>query len=202
MKLLVRSGIMSELKKAVSPESTAGVYLLFIVVMSLLFTDSTAQVDKPSFFNGQESLPDSSQQFADRIVQAKLPVVVDFWAPWCGPCRMINPVIARLEKAYHGRVMFLKVNLDYNRMLAEYLGVQGIPAVFVIKDKAVQRMLVGVRPEEDFRKAIEEVLAMIPAAKTKQGMVKKQDTTNKPDTAVTKAGSLKTAKKRKQAVNQ
>jgi len=200
MKLLVRPVKTSELQKTGSPESTAGVVLLVIMVIALLFTDSMAQVDKPRYFNEQESIPDSSQQFADRIVQSKLPVVVDFWAPWCGPCRMITPVIANLEKAYRGRVLFIKVNLDYNRMLAEYLGVQGIPAVFVIKDKAVQRMLVGVRPEADFRKAIEEVLAMTSAAKPKQDMVKKPDSTKKPDTAVTKTGSAKTGKKRKQAV--
>jgi thioredoxin 1 len=176
--------------------------MLFVLAIALLFSGGTAQVDKPRFFYEEESLPDSSQQFADRIVQSKLPVVVDFWAPWCGPCRMITPLMAKLERVYHGRVMFLKINLDYNRMLAEYLGVQGIPAVFVIKDKAVQRMLVGVRPEEDFRKAIDDVLAMVPAAKPKQDMVKRQDTAKKKDTAVTKAGSATTGKKRKQAVNQ
>ena len=177
--------------------------MLFIAAVALLLSDGTAQVDKPSYFSEQQmTLPDSSQQFADRIVQSKLTVVVDFWAPWCGPCRMIAPLMEKLEKVYHNRAMFLKVNLDYNRMLAEYLGVQGIPAVFVIKDKTVQRMLVGVRPEADFRKAIDDVLAMAPAAKQKQDMAQKQDTTKKPDSAVNTTGSAKTAKKRRQSVNQ
>jgi thioredoxin 1 len=202
MKIQNLPGKLPELLKNVFSGSTAGTFLLCSIAIALLFTDSSAQVDKPSFFRDQETLQDSSQQFSDRIVQSKLPVVVDFWAPWCGPCRMINPVISKLEKAYRGRVTFIKVNIDYNRELASYLGVQGIPAVFIIKERAVQRMLVGVRPEADFRKAIEDVLAMGTAAKPKQDSVIKQDITKKPDPAVTKSGSAKKGNKRKKAVIQ
>jgi thioredoxin 1 len=147
----------------------------------LFFTFCTAAIGQggPRYFEEQEMAADSSQQIADRIVTSKIPVCVDFWAVWCVPCRMLNPTLEKLEKQYHGKVLFLKVNVDYNRQIAAYFGIQGIPAVFVIRDKAVKRALVGVRPEADYRAAIDEVLAMRAPAGTKQ----KQDTaasTNSP----------------------
>jgi thioredoxin 1 len=159
---------------------------LLAITVTVLFVTSTAAQPFSRILEEQEMVPDSSQQIADRIVQSKLPVVVDFWAAWCAPCRMINPIIARLEKAYKGRVMFMKVNIDYNRQFASYLGVQGIPAVFFIKDKAVRQVLVGVRPETDYRKAIKEVLAVPSAAKVKQDTVETKNTAKKTDTAEAK----------------
>ncbi len=141
-------------------------------LLSILCVTGRAQ-PAPGYFDDREMTADSSQQIADRIIQSKIPVLVDFWAAWCVPCRMLNPTLAKLEKTYRGRVMFLKVNIDYNRRIAAYFGIQGIPAVFVIRDKAVQRALVGVRPEADYRKAIDEVLAMPAPA----GPQQKQDTT-------------------------
>lgn len=145
-------------KNGLMPKTTLllSVFLLFTVLSAGCF----AQSGPPNYFDEQMGVPDSSQHIADRIVKSKIPVVVDFWAAWCAPCRMLNPVIAKLEKRYKGRVMFMKVNVDYNRQLAAYLGVQGIPAVFIVKDKAVRRMLVGVQTETAYLTAIEEVLAM------------------------------------------
>jgi thioredoxin 1 len=148
------------------------------VAFSVLFITSAAAQPFSQYFN-DPPVPDSSQQMADRIVQSELPVVVDFWAPWCAPCRMLNPIIAKLEKAYKGRVLFMKVNSDYNRQLAVYLGVQGIPAVFFIKDKAVRQVLVGVRPEADYRREIDKVLALPPAKKIKKDSTEKTDTVHK-----------------------
>jgi thioredoxin 1 len=133
------------------------------------------------YSDGPPPVPDSSQQIADRIVKSEIPVVVDFWAAWCAPCSMLEPVIDELEKAYHGRVLFIKVNADYNRRLAAHLGVQGIPAVFFIKDKAVRQMLVGVRPEADYRRVIDGLLA--PPSATEQQNVKARNGKEGPDTA-------------------
>jgi len=161
-------------------QAGAGGLLGLAVFLAILYIDGMAQPFS-SYFDEQEMVPDSSQQIADRIVQSKIPVLVDFWAVWCAPCRMISPILAKLEKSYHGRVLFMKVNVDYNRQIAAYFQIQGIPTVFIIRDKAVKRALVGVRPDADYRKAIEEVLAMhvAVAQPAEQDTAKKQDTVKK-----------------------
>jgi thioredoxin len=101
---------------------------------------------------------DSSQQIADRIIKSKKPVLVDFWASWCAPCRMLDPVIKKLEKEYKGKVTFMKVDVDKHRQIASYFRVQGIPAVFIVNDRAVQKMVTGLQPEEAYREALDAVL--------------------------------------------
>jgi thioredoxin len=149
--------------------------LWFTINILALFVATVGAQPFTRLLEEQPPVPDSSQQIADRIVKAGVPVVADFWAAWCAPCRMINPILAKLDKDYRGRVMFLKVNVDYNPQIAAYFGIQGIPAVFVIKDKAVQRALVGMHPEADYRRAIDEVLAMSSAKLSIQDTVKKKD---------------------------
>jgi thioredoxin 1 len=156
-------------------------YCLFTINLLILFVIYARAQPFSRYFDDVPSIPDSSQQIADRIAQSKIPVLVDFWAIWCGPCRMLNPTLAKLEKAYRGRVLFIKINVDYDRQIAAYFQIQGIPAVFIIKDKAVQRALVGFHPEADYRKAIEEVLAMVSADTTKLNTAKKQDTVKKKE---------------------
>jgi len=117
---------------------------------------------------GQAQIPaDSSQVIADRIVKSEIPVLVDFWAAWCGPCKMLNPIIAQLAKQYKGKVDFVKVNVDIHKSIARYFGVSSIPAVFLIKDKTVVRALPGLQPKTVYQSAIEEVLK-IPVPITKE----------------------------------
>lgn len=106
---------------------------------------------------------DSSNHIADRIVKSEVPVLVDFWATWCGPCRMLNPVINDLEKEYHGKVLFVKVNVDVHKALANYFGVSSIPAVFVIDKKTVLKSLPGLQAKETYRKALNDALSKPPA---------------------------------------
>jgi thioredoxin 1 len=101
---------------------------------------------------------DSSQVIADRIVQSVVPVLVDFWAPWCGPCRMLSPVIEELKKEYSGKIAVIKVNVDIHRNLAAYFKISAIPAVFFIKDKTVVAYLPGLQQKESYKKAIEKML--------------------------------------------
>jgi thioredoxin 1 len=136
---------------------------------------AVVQAQNVPFWAAQEEPVDSSQQIADRIVSSKVPVLVDFWAPWCGPCRMLNPILKTLEKAYRGRVEFLKVNVDVNQRISAFFQIQGIPAVFIIKDKAVKKAFIGYRPEADYRKALDEVLAMPSVKPAVQDTVKKKD---------------------------
>jgi len=156
-------------------------YFLFTINLLILFVIYARAQPFSRYFDDVPSVPDSSQQIADRIVQSKIPVLVDFWATWCGPCRMLNPTLAKLEKAYRGRVLFIKINVDYERQISAYFQIQGIPAVFIIKDKAVQRALVGYHPEADYRKAIEEVLAMPSEDTAKDDTTKKQDAGKKKE---------------------
>jgi thioredoxin 1 len=114
--------------------------------------------------HAQPLLPpeDSSQAIADRIVSSKKPVLVDFWAAWCGPCRILNPIIADLEKKYHSRVLFIKVNVDQHRALSAYFSVSSIPAVFIINNKNVVQALAGVQPKARYIAALDAVLSAPP----------------------------------------
>jgi thioredoxin 1 len=102
---------------------------------------------------------DSSEQIVDRILKSPTPVLIDFWAVWCGPCRMLNPIIKELETEYKGKVLFIKINVDQHVMISRYFNVSAIPAIFVVKDKAVLYSLPGYRPKEDYRQVLNEVLA-------------------------------------------
>ena len=109
---------------------------------------------------GQPLAPkaDSSQAIADRIVKSEIPVLVDFWASWCMPCRMLNPIIEELEKEYKNRVLFIKVNVDVHRALSAYFKVTSIPAVFIIHKKSVVQAFPGVQPKERYIAALDTML--------------------------------------------
>ena len=110
---------------------------------------------------GVEKLPvDSSDILADQIVKSKVPVLIDFWAPWCMPCRMLGPTIEELKKKYAGKIKVMKINVDVNVRVSAYFRVSSIPAIFFIKNKAVVLYLPGLRAKEDYEKAIAEVLAL------------------------------------------
>ena len=116
----------------------------------------------PSF--GQPLRPpvDSSQAIADRIVRSEVPVLVEFWAAWCMPCRILNPILEEVEKQYGKKVLFIKVNIDVHRALSAYFGVNSIPAVFIIHRKNVVQALSGVQTKERYIAALDAVLKAPP----------------------------------------
>ena len=100
----------------------------------------------------------SAEEFESVVLKADKPVLVDFYADWCGPCRMLAPTIEKLAKQYEGRVAVCKVNVDHLGQVAGRYGIQGIPAVLVFdKGKEVQR-LVGLRPASDYTKVLDKLV--------------------------------------------
>ena len=97
----------------------------------------------------------SAEAFERMVQKADRPVLVDFYADWCGPCRMLAPTIEKLARDYQGRAIMAKVNVDSLPAIASRYGIQGIPAVLVFnKGQEVQR-LVGLRPQSDYAKVLD-----------------------------------------------
>jgi len=88
----------------------------------------------------------NDNEFENTVLKSSTPVVVDFWAPWCQPCRMIAPVLENLAAEYADKVTIAKVNTDENQRWANTYGVQGIPTLLFIRDGQVQDTIVGVAP--------------------------------------------------------
>ncbi len=90
--------------------------------------------------------------------EGELPAVIDFWAPWCGPCRMVGPVIEELSEEYKGKVNFYKVNTDEEQELAGAFGIRSIPSLLFIPKDGKPKMAVGALPKEALKEAIKEEL--------------------------------------------
>jgi thioredoxin 1 len=94
------------------------------------------------------------------IMSTDKPVLLDFWASWCGPCKMIAPSIDSISKKYEGKAIIGKVNIDEQRSLAEQFGIMSIPSVFVIKNGKVVESVVGVRPQKYYENILDKALAV------------------------------------------
>ncbi len=90
--------------------------------------------------------------------QGELPCVIDFWAEWCGPCRMVGPVIEELSKEYAGKVNFYKVNTEEEQELAAAFGIQSIPSLLFVPKTGQPKMAVGALPKQSLKQAVEEEL--------------------------------------------
>ncbi len=96
--------------------------------------------------------------FEKNVLQNPLPVIVDFWAPWCGPCKMVSPMLEKAAKEYDGRLIVAKVNTDENPEWAMKYGVQGIPTMLFIYGGKIVHRQVGALPERMLREAVSQFM--------------------------------------------
>ncbi|NLA79878.1 MAG: thioredoxin [Chloroflexi bacterium] len=96
--------------------------------------------------------------FQKTVLENELPVIVDFWAPWCGPCKMLGPILDKMAKDFAGKLIVAKVNTDENQEWAGKYGVQGIPTMLMMKDGKIVHRQVGVLPEPMLRDTIKNFL--------------------------------------------
>ena len=101
----------------------------------------------------------TDQNFDQEVLQSKIPVVVDFWAPWCAPCRIVSPIIEDLAKEYEGKVKVGKLNVDENQQTSGKFGIMSIPSVLIFKNGNPVKTIIGAQGKEKYKKEIEEVLA-------------------------------------------
>ncbi|KJS20321.1 MAG: thioredoxin [Clostridiaceae bacterium BRH_c20a] len=100
----------------------------------------------------------TDENFQDEVLKAKEPVLVDFWAAWCGPCKMITPVVEELAGDFAGKAKIGKLNVDEYGKTAQEYGVMSIPTLIIFKDGKEQNRIVGFRPKGELSKAIEQAL--------------------------------------------
>ena len=100
----------------------------------------------------------TDQNFEDEVIKNEQPVLVDFWAPWCAPCRIVSPVIEDMAKEYEGKLKVGKVNVDENPNTASRFGIMSIPSILIFKNGEPVKTMIGAQSKENYKKAMEEII--------------------------------------------
>ena len=101
----------------------------------------------------------SDAQFDREVLQSPIPVLIDFWAPWCGPCKAMLPIVEELTAEYDGKLKVVKMNVDENSAVPEKYGVMSIPTFLLVKNGKVAAQFVGMKSKADMKREIDNVLA-------------------------------------------
>jgi thioredoxin 1 len=101
----------------------------------------------------------TDHDFAEQVLQADKPVLVDFWAEWCAPCRALGPIIDSLSADYDGKVTIAKLDVDSNQQVAMQFGIRSIPTVMLFDKGQIVDTFIGVRPKADYEAGLRKVLA-------------------------------------------
>ncbi len=100
----------------------------------------------------------TDQSFKTDVIEADLPVVVDFWAEWCGPCRMIGPALEDIATELDGKVKIVKLNVDENPQVSQEFGIRSIPALLLFKSGKVSAQKIGAAPKGELKRWISEAI--------------------------------------------
>ncbi|UCG51282.1 MAG: thioredoxin [Candidatus Latescibacterota bacterium] len=100
----------------------------------------------------------ADENFDDEVRRSKVPVVIDFWAPWCEPCKLVHPILQRMAEKYEGSVKFYRMNVDEEKAKPSEYAVRSIPTLLFFKDGTIKNQMIGVQTEDNIDKAIKSLL--------------------------------------------
>lgn len=115
-------------------------------------------MDRKGFHNMSDTLAVTDASFKEEVLESDVPVLVDFWAPWCGPCRMVGPIVDEIAQQYAGQVKVVKVNTDENPSVATQYGIRSIPTLMIFKGGERVDMVVGAVPKTTLSNTLEKHL--------------------------------------------
>lgn len=108
-----------------------------------------------------EPVPVTDAEFEKTVLQSAVPVIVDFWAPWCNPCKMVAPILDKLAKEYEGKMLVAKVNTDENPEWMMKYGIQGIPTMLFVSSGKIVHRQVGALPERMLRDVVSQFMEVV-----------------------------------------